>query len=157
MAYRKGITDKTKALAYVLRDKGYIYTEIAKKCRISRTSAIQYSRAPSNQTKNNMKTNCRQGRPRKLSEMDIRHLVCSLHQLRAITPNFTIKKLVEFAGMNFKDIHYRTYARALHEENYGYRQTRKKGVISQKNRNKKKRLRFAKKSKNILKKEPNFF
>lgn len=156
MVYRKGITEKTKALAFLLRENGLSYNQIARKCNISKTSAIEYSRkhyGPSKTTNKNSKV--KKGRPTKLNERDKRHLYRSLLKLRRIDPNFTVKKLVEFAGMNFKDVSYRTYVRALHEGNYGYRQTRKKGVIN--DLDKSKRMRFARKCQKILKERPNFF
>lgn len=119
MPYRKGITPKDKALALLLRENGYSYTQIARKCNISRTSAIEYSSRHGTTSKNSKKSMKTKGRPPKLNERDKRHLYRSLLKLRKIDPNFTVKKLVEFAGMDYKNIHYRTYVRALHEGNYG--------------------------------------
>jgi len=157
MVYRKGITEKTKALAFVLREKGYKYAEIAKKCNISKTSAIEYANRHFSASKTSKKTGSKlkTGRPRKLNDRDKRKLYRAVDQLRRVDPNFTVKKLVEFAGMSFKDVSYRTYVRVLHEGNYAYRQTRKKGVLNIKD--KKKRLTFARKCKTIIKDKNNFF
>lgn len=154
MVYRKGISEKSKCLAYVLREQGYSYNEIALKCKISKASAIRYSKTdPMKGSKPNPKV--KRGRPRKLTERDRRQLLRSIVQLREKDVNFTIKKLVHFAGMNFTNVSYRTYARFLNEENFAFRQTRKKGVLSC--GDKQKRLAFAKKCKIILKGNKNFF
>lgn len=157
MVYRKGITEKFKVLAYVLRENGYSYSEIAKKCKISRTSAIRFSCGQTNSAANSSQNDCkgRQGRPKKLSERQKRHYIRSIDNLRRKDPNFTIKKLVEFSGMDFQNCSYSTYRRVLHEEKYAYRQTRKKGILNE--ADKRKRLVFARKCKNILKDDDVFF
>lgn len=155
MPYRKGITPKTKALALLLRENGCSYSEIARKCHISRTSAIEFSNRHATRSKSGKKTSKRKGRPPKLNQRDKRHLYRCLLKLRKVDPNFTVKKLVEFAGMSYNNVHYRTYVRALHEGNFGYKQTRKKGVLSERDR--KRRMQFARKCKGILKDNENFF
>ena len=95
------------------------------------------------------------GRPRKLDTRACRQLFRSLENLQAVDCNFTVKQLVNYSGLDFKKASYRTYVRYLHEEGYGSRQTRKKGLLSLKDR--KERFKFTRKCQNLLKTQPKFF
>ena len=62
---------------------------------------------------------------------------------------------MEFSGLDLKIASYTTYRRILHRQKYGYRQARKKGVLS--GADKRKRLSFARKCKGIILKDQSFF
>lgn len=95
------------------------------------------------------------GRHRLITAREERLLIRAIPVIRQYDINFTIRKLVEFCGLDNKKASYRTFVRCLTKNGYSYRQTRKKGVINQKDR--KQRLRFARKMKKTAQKNPLFW
>ena len=80
------------------------------------------------------------GRRRKLSDRDERAIVRALLYLREHEGNFSARRVQVVAGM--EHIHVRTIRRVLNQHGYGYRQARRKGLMSAVDR--KKRVNFAK-------------
>ena len=155
MVFRGKISPRVTSLAYYLRqEKGYSYREIAEKCKISKERAIYYGNLPPWNNKQKVLNNA--GRKKKLSTRDERCLLRAIKSLRLEGDvNFTVKKLVNSAGLDFKRASYRTYVRFLNRNGYSFRQTRKKGLLSRKDRQE--RLKFARKCKSNLQTNPRFF
>lgn len=131
--------------------------DIARRCEISKSSVhrIKTELTKEKSTAKAKVKKCNSGRRRKLTDRDHRHLIRCMLKLRRLDPNFTIKKLVEYSGMSWQKASMRTFARHLHMEKYEYLQTRKKGLLSEKDRHR--RLKKAKEWKRILKKRPEFW
>ena len=81
------------------------------------------------------------GRPAKLSARDERTVIRSLRSLRTERSSFTANKVQEVTGL--RHVSNRTIRRCLNKHGYHYRQSRKKGLVSEKD--KKRRLQFARK------------
>ena len=81
-------------------------------------------------------------------------MIRSIKKLRRKNVNFTIKQLAEAAGINHLASR-RTFSRYLNEQGYKFLQTRKKGLLSDKDR--RKRLQYARKMKRQLKEHPDFW
>jgi len=77
------------------------------------------------------------GRPKKLSARDERLVISTLKRLRKEVAGFTAKRIQEEA--NLTHVSTRTIHRVLHRHGYKYLQSRKKGLVSAKD----KRLRLA--------------
>ena len=80
------------------------------------------------------------GRPQKVDKRDTRHILRQLKLLRSTEPNWTVKRLMEKSGI--KGVSVRTVNRLLNENGYQYVQARKKGLLSEKDRQT--RFKFAK-------------
>lgn len=80
------------------------------------------------------------GRPKKLSERDVRNILRQVEVLRAQNVNFTIKRLRLAADVP-KDVSDENVRRVLQRDTLGYRHAAKKGVLSKADL--KKRLKFA--------------
>ena len=86
------------------------------------------------------------GRPTKMTIHDERHLLRRVKQLHSANIAFTVPTLRKDAGL--QHVSTRTVNRYLNKNDYNYVQTRKKGLLSAKD--KKKRVQFAKKVKKTL-------
>ena len=148
-------TAETRALVKLLRmEKNYSVREIAKKVKISKSSVFRYLRKEKNFVQKQQK--CRKmGRPSKLTDRDRRHLRRSVVQLRKVNPNFTLKDLVSFSGLNTTGASYSTFRREINSLGYQHLQARKKGILNQ--RDIAKRLKFATKCRKLLKRMPDLF
>ena len=80
------------------------------------------------------------GRPRILSNTDVRHILRNVIKLRQILPNWTAKRLMVEAGI--RNVSVRTVRRVLNAMGHFYLQALKKGLMSEKDREK--RVKFAK-------------
>ena len=83
-----------------------------------------------------------QGRPRKLSERDERNIVGPIYKLRKETGSFTAKRVQEEAHGHH--VTARSIFRCLHRHDYTYRQSRKKGLLT--NRDKRIRAEFSRRA-----------
>ena len=121
------ITAVQKAYARLLREKeGTSYSEIAKRCKISKASSYRICNMPINSI--GKEVDKVKGRPRKLSDRDVRALIRSLKVLRMHEPNLSVRSLVTDSELSLKTISRRTYSRVLNENGYGFLQRRKKGI-----------------------------
>ena len=96
-------------------------------------------------------TKDRRGRPRKLSSREERLLIRALHKLRRTEGNFTVKRLMNEANILVSNASVRTVARFLNSQGYFYLQARKKGLLT--NNDKNLRIAFAKKVRQEYNKE----
>ena len=86
------------------------------------------------------------GRPRKLSERDERRVLRSIPELRRSEGSFTSRRVATHAGLA-PNISNRTIRRCLNKHGYGYRQSRKKGLMTQEDREN--RVKFCRKVKGL--------
>ena len=70
------------------------------------------------------------GRPCKIDTRMERLLIRQVKNLCRENPNFTSGKLVEACGLHRGQVSNRTVRRVLNKHGFGYRQARKKGVLS---------------------------
>ena len=155
MVYTGKISDKTRALVvYYRRESGASYREIARKCRISASSAVRICREDKQQS-NLTALECKRGRPRKVDERSVRKLIRCLKNSRKTNPNVTVKTLVSQCGLTLDMASRRTYSRRLNEKGYGFYQTRKKGLVSE--RDKILRMKYARKMKRCMLRNENFW
>lgn len=108
-------------------------------------SASRHSRTHANVTYK------RRGTPRKLSSREERHLIRALDKLRRTEGNFTVKRLMNEANISESNASVHTVARFLNSKGYFYLQARKKGLLT--NNDKNLRLAFAKKVREEYNKE----
>lgn len=149
MVFSRKINPKKRALACILRSQNKCsFGKIAKTLKISKSSASRLVQEGIDHGEGKQKANRKRGRKPALSERDQRHLIRGIHALRKEDVNFTVKRLVEFCGFSPEKASYRTYVRYINKEGFSFRQTRKKGVLTEVD--KKKRLAFAKKMRKIV-------
>jgi transposase len=154
MVYHGNVIDQMRMRAYVIylgAEKKYSFRKISEKAGVSKSTACRILSSSKKQSISKEK----RGRPKKLSPRDRRHLLRSLFKLPEINPGFSIKSLVAYSGLHLSGISYRTFYRELRREGFQYLQARKKGLVSRTDRGK--RIKFARKSKQILQNEPMFF
>lgn len=148
------ISQDQRSLALFLRtENGDSYRDIADKCRISKSSAERIVREFQGST--NRSEGGKIGRPRKLTERNVRLMLRTLKEQRSKGKNVTVKSLVQESGLTLKMASRRTFSRVLNEHGFHHLQARKKGLVSDKDR--KKRMKFARSMKSWLKSKPNFF
>ena len=147
----------TKALVrYLGLNQPYLsYRKIAKKCKISKTSAQRICQPDKRKSVCIKPKTCKLGRPNKLNERSIRILIRTVEVLREKNVNFTVKQLVEASGLSLNLVNRRTYSRYLNKYGYKYLQSRKKGLLN--NRDRIARRKYARKAKSILSQTPNFY
>ena len=85
------------------------------------------------------------GRPKKMTDRDERILLRTIERLRQLHDSFTVKRLRIEAGLHH--VSTRTINRCLNKNKYKYSQSRKKGLLTAKD--KKKRFQFAWKFKKV--------
>ena len=93
----------------------------------------------------------RRGTPRKLSSREERHPIRALDKLRRTEGNLTVKRLMNEANISESNASVHTVARFLNSKVYFYLQARKKGLLT--NNDKNLRLAFAKKVREEYNKE----
>lgn len=143
MGFTKRINDKTRALVVLLKkEKCYSCAQIAAKLHVSRSSvsriANEDERKEENKAANVWK---KRGRPCLLTQRDQRKLSRSISQLRLVDPNFTAMNVVENSGIDCTKAKYRTFVSYLNKLGYKFRQTRKKGLLSETDH--RRRLKYA--------------
>lgn len=147
-----------KAYAILLRDEGgYTFREIARKCRMSKSSAHrlwQYRQKYVNRC-NSRHVERKRGPKRRLGERERRLIERTMKRMRATNCNFTVMTLVREAGIDPMKAHRRTFTRYLNNWGYHFLQSRKKGLLSDKD--KELRLRHARTMKRVLQVYPDFY
>jgi hypothetical protein len=91
-------------------------------------------------------------RPKTLSDRDRRKLIRIIKTLRNKDPNFTVKCLVAHSRLLSRHISYRTFYREAKASGFDYLPARKKGVLTSRDRTKRKA--FAQQCKNIFPQSP---
>lgn len=155
MVFSRKISPETRALVRLLyHENNYSIRQIATKVKISKSSVSRFLKESDDSSKKGTKVT-KIGRPNKLSDRDRRLLRRSVFQLRKVNPNFTLKELVCFSGINNSGASYSTFRREMRALGFQHLQARKKGVVNQ--RDIQNRLHFAKKCKKVLNKMPDLF
>lgn len=144
MTFTQRISDKKRALTYFLfNEKKYSCRKIALKTKISKSSVSRVIREEDDRRKGR-RINCKKlGRACLLSDRDQRQLSCSITELRLTDANFTAMDVVKNSGVSCTKAKYRTFVSYLHKLGYKFRQTRKKGLLSESDY--KRRLKYARK------------
>ena len=158
MVFYGKIADNVTAYVHYLRhQQGLSYRQIAKKVKISKSSAERIAKTPiqhsSNSKAKGNKDGKRGGRPKVLSARDERHLQRELRKLQESGGTFYINDVMKNAGITTDDASVRSVSRYFNTQKYGFFVTRKKGLLSESDL--RQRVAFAKK---IRKKyPPNFW
>ena len=157
MAFTQQIAAEKRAFAWYLRTYGKSsYRRIADECGISKSSA---HRICSNEFQHGsltrMPSDKKRGRPRNVSQRKMRLLIRTLKSFRRNNIHVTVRSLVEESGLSFQVASRRTYSRYLNELGYYYFSARRKGILS--DNDKKVRLQFARKMKQELIRNPDFW
>ena len=126
MGFLKKISDETRALGY---GKKYSIREIAKKAKVSKSTVARYLKTP-NETRQKYSKGANMGRPKTLSVRDVRHLKRSITKLRKVNPNFTLKELIRFSGLQYSGASYSTFYRVINSAGFKYLNARKKGLLN---------------------------
>lgn len=136
------IHPKTAAMVQILKQNGVLSVkEISRRCKVSRATVFRSVRPPK-KAKRSVRN---PGKPRLLSARYERRIERAIYMLRRSEGNFSSKRLMVEVGLSTKDVSVRSMQRYLERLGYGYRQARKKGILSDKDV--KKRLFFARKIK----------
>ena len=155
---RRKITPLQKAYALVQLETGnYSIRQVARKTRISKSSVHRISKDRSNLLHNNgvSKVKRKPGRKPKINERPKRMLLRSIKRLRQRNVNFTSTDLLRDAGLDPAIASRRTITRYLNTWGYFFMQSRKKGLLTDKD--KKLRLKHAKAMRGILKEWPDYY
>lgn len=141
MKYKKIPRDVSVYLRYLHQHGGLKGKELTEKFpEYSERSVHRHARLPIGEDPED-KRKQNKGRPRLLTERDMRHVESSIHHLRRSEQGvFTSVHIQEQSGTT--NMSNRTVRRHLNREGYGYRQCRKKGQLTDDDL--KKRLAFAK-------------
>ena len=158
MAKRRAqISAETKALAVLLRkgtSEPLSYHQIARRCKISK-SEVQHLCINTTKFKSRDEAaKNKGGRPRKIDQRGIRALIRTIDKVRKKNVNFSVKKLAEATGISHLASR-RTFSLYLNEQGFKFLQTRKKGLLSARDRML--RLQYARIMKNKLKEFPEFW
>ena len=127
MVFKGKISPEIRALAVCFREKQKeSYPEIAKRCKISVSSAERICKTSLSLYSNGKTVKHhsakKMGRPRKVSDGCKRLLHQNLLNLRGYNPNVTIKKLLQYSGLSLQTASCRSYRRCLIELGFGFRQ-----------------------------------
>ena len=154
MVFKRKICPRIRGRAYSLRQTSNMsFSKIAIMCKISKSSAKRLCEEPLETYQN--KKRMKPGRKRLLSKRDERCIKRALERMRKENVNFTIMELVNAAGIPYNQASYNTFVRILHAMGYACRPTRRKGILTDKD--KKKRLQFAKKELDRLLSDKDFW
>ena len=126
------IPPETRAYVKFLRDREHLnFRRIARIVGISKTSVWRICRKPS--SSKCVGGACRQprGRPRKITVRLERQIIRELKRLRFSRGNFTVRDIMLNLGIDHMGISSRTVSHFLNKHGYNYRQSRKKGLLSQ--------------------------
>ena len=134
-------------LRYLHQEGGVSKAELARRYPQHATRSI-YRHATKDINEKPDKRKHNRGRPKKLSDRDERVIINTMKNLRTNVASFTAKKIQEEA--NVTNVSTKTIHRVLHKNGYHYLHSRKKGLVTQKD--KIKRLKWAK-SVNLLGKD----
>ena len=114
----------------------------------------RYLKTP-NETRQKYSKGANMGRPKTLSVRDVRHLKRSITKLRTVNPNFTLKELIRFSGLQSSGASYSTFYREINSAGFKYLNARKKGLLN--HRDCRRRYKFGQKCRKFLKIQPNLF
>ena len=134
-------------LRYLHQDKGVKVCELGKQFKdYSKSNIYLHAKKPMHTVQSDRLSE-NKGWPRLLTERYKRNLIQGIHMLRRSIQSFSIQRLNLEAGID-KQISDYTVRRLLNRKGYNYRQSRKKGLLSQKDL--RLRLQFARKVKRLF-------
>jgi transposase len=134
--------------------KKFSVREITVRAKISKSSVARYVKQL-NKPRGHQDKKKRLGRPKILSDRDVRRLRRSIVLLRNYNANFTVKELIQFSGLNYSSASYATFYREILRAGLKFVNSRRKGVLSDSDC--KKRYKFAQKCRKMLKTKPDLF
>ena len=135
-------------LRYLHQDMEVSGKELVKKYRYYRPSSVYRHMVKAIADSDGDKRNENPGRPPLLSPRDKRNILNQLPKIRKeMEGQFTIQDVRTSAGISDK-VSYMTISRVLYEKGYGYRNKRRKGILTENDM--KIRLKFAKHAKKVL-------
>ena len=156
MVFLQQIAAEKRALARYFRTYSeFSFRRIARECGITKSSAQRICSRGFDENGPRKSEKKQTGRPRKVSKRHMRTRIRALKNLRSSNVHVTVKSLVEESGLNPELASRRTYSRYLNELGYSYLSARRKGVLS--DNDKKLRLRFARKMKREMMRNPSFW
>ena len=122
MVFIQQVAAEKRALAWYLRTYSqFSFRKIAEECEISKSSAHRICRNEfGNGRETRIPSDKKQGRPRNVSERNIRLLIRTLKSFRRNNVHVTVRSLVEESGLSFEVATRRTYSRYLNELGYFY-------------------------------------
>lgn len=143
MVYKKKIPEHVRQYAKFLHLKDELsIRQISKKCRIPKSSVHRIVKKKVQLAGQIAASKRGRGRPSKLSQRDRRMLQRNIIKLREENGNFASKRLMQESSIDPENVSNRTVRRNLNDMDYFYLQARKKGLLSEMDRNK--RVSFAK-------------
>ena len=144
MVFQGKIPDETRAFVRIAKKyRGMRQSEIMERCGVSRSMVYRILKGVNTMQRSRARHKRKlAGRPRKLSGRQERLLLRQISTLREEDGNFTVKRLMERAGLNMREVSCRTVQRFLRSHGYRYLNSRKKGVLL--NTDFKRRVQFAK-------------
>ena len=142
MVFKSPIDGVTRARVFHLCQlKGFSVRKVAEICNISRGSVCRVAKEKLLR-RSVPKTIFKRGPKFKLSERQQRLLIRAIKVLRSREGNFTCKRLMQEAGIKQEQVSERTLCRYLNTHGYCYLQSKKKGLITEKDMQNK--VKFAK-------------
>ena len=155
MVFHGKISKKLRSYIQILRSEQHLtYQQIADKVHVPASSCYRIANEPIDEVcdgglkKSHLKRKVAEsekyevakasqhtkqfGRPKRLTERDERHLERELLKLQEAGGTFHVPDIMKNAGLTTADSSVRTVTRHLNKKQYGYFQTRKKGLLSQK-------------------------
>ena len=155
MVFTRRISPEKRALVIFLGRGGFSFPKIAEKCKISTSSAERICKESVNEKRAKRLTCRKRGHPRKISSRVERMLKRNILKMRSRGIAITVKKLVEYSGLNFQTASERTYLRCLNNMGFWFLQARKKGLLNE--RNKKSSLQFARRMERYERSHPGYW
>lgn len=155
---RRKIRPFQKAYALLqLEKRKYTIREIAKMCNISKSTVHRLWKNRKNifLESGELKSKRKPGRKPKLGDRDKRKITRSIHRMRKDNVNFTTQSLLHDAGIDPSIAHRRTITRYLNKWGFYFMQSRKKGLLTEKD--KMLRLKHARTMKRVLKEYPDYY
>ena len=149
MSRKKGQTSAFQRASAILKrqQQKLTFREIARDCKISKSTAHRIwkcrEKLMQNKGGKTADKNTRRGRKPKIAERDLRVLQRTLIRMRKRNVNVKVMEVVRESGISMNKLGYK------------FLQARKKGLLTEKDRNL--RLRHAREMKRILARHPNFY
>ena len=145
MVYKGAIDQALRAyIYYSLNDKGRKPSKLSQELGVSLATIYRIKNNGLKALKVKKKKPS-PGRPKKIGARTVRLIIRQIKCLREDNPNFSSGKVMEACQIQPSNVSNRTVRCVMNQNGYGYRQARKKGVLSRDDIQK--RYRFAKKLK----------
>ena len=130
MSRTKIPSDVSIFLRYIHQEGGVAYSELVRRYpQYAPRSIYRHAKKSVGETIHDKRRENR-GRPRKLTSRDERSIIRTIHKLRNESVSFSSKRIKTAANIP-EDVSCRNIRRFLNREGYGYRQARKKGLLTE--------------------------